>query len=170
MVCAVCLSISEPLSQLNCLTYGPKIWWSEILRRHGTVDFVTSEHTPAQPVPYCWNFVLPCSERYLSISFWVPLAIMKHAVWDFAPTLNPIEWILMSTCIEKLSTFDYITAGSLPYHITFKGMMTMHEFEAMCKVLEVLLGENTDKEGTTWEGASMLRHFHYMMQLELGSM
>ena len=33
------------------------------LRTYGTVDSVTSEHSPAQPVPYCRNFILPWSER-----------------------------------------------------------------------------------------------------------
>ncbi len=35
---------------------------------YGTVDFVTSEHSSAQPVPYCGNFILPCSERYYCCS------------------------------------------------------------------------------------------------------
>ncbi len=30
------------------------------IRRYGTVDFVTSGHSPAEPVPYCRNFILPC--------------------------------------------------------------------------------------------------------------
>ncbi len=51
----------------------PKFWqynsiwyfnWS--LRRRVTVDFVTSEHSPTHPVPYCRNFIPTCSER----SFW----------------------------------------------------------------------------------------------------
>ncbi len=40
------------------------------LRRYGTVDFVTSEHSPAQHVPYCRNFILPCPERYWTYWCW----------------------------------------------------------------------------------------------------
>ena len=33
------------------------------LRKHVTVDFLTSEHSRAQPVPHCGNFILQYSER-----------------------------------------------------------------------------------------------------------
>ncbi len=41
---------------------------------------------------------------------------------DFAPTIKPIQWILMTTSIEKPMTLHCSTAGSLPYHITLKNV------------------------------------------------
>ena len=47
----------------NRMQYLSTIISGQGLRTYGTVDFVTSEHFPAQPVPYCRNFIFPSSER-----------------------------------------------------------------------------------------------------------